>query len=67
MNIQTISRVLAYSAASMNTDLCDEGNNRGNQKYSGLGKMPEGLLHPVAVDEKFTLGDYGHPPVCNFP
>ncbi len=34
-----------------------KGTIEGIKKYSGLGKMPEGLLHPVAVDEKFTLGD----------
>lgn len=34
-----------------------KGTIQGIQNYSSLGKMPEGLLHPVAVDEKFTLGD----------
>ncbi|MDD2980409.1 MAG: MBL fold metallo-hydrolase [Hespellia sp.] len=33
------------------------GTIRGIECYSGLGKMPEGLLHPVHVDQQFCLGD----------
>ena len=33
------------------------GTIEGILSYSGLGKMPDGLLHPVHTDEAFTLGD----------
>ena len=33
-----------------------EGTIRGIEAYKGLGKMPEGLLHPVKIDEVFSLG-----------
>lgn len=33
------------------------GTIEGIRGYSGLGKMPEGLLHPIHTDEPFTLGD----------
>lgn len=33
------------------------GTIRGIEGYSGLGKMPEGLFHPIHTDEKFVLGD----------
>ena len=33
------------------------GTIRGIMGYSGLGKMPEGLLHPIHTDEPFELGD----------
>lgn len=33
------------------------GTIEGIKGYSGLGKMPEGLLHPIGIDRKFTLGD----------
>lgn len=33
------------------------GTIEGIKSYSGLGKMPEGLLHPIEIDRKFTLGD----------
>ena len=33
------------------------GTIEGIKSYSGLGKMPEGLLHPIEIDSKFTLGD----------
>ena len=29
----------------------------GIKSYSGRGKMPEGLYHPIHTDEPFTLGD----------
>lgn len=34
-----------------------KGTIRGIEASSSLGKMPEGLLHPIEVDQKFTLGD----------
>lgn len=40
------------------------GTIRGIREYSGLGKMPEGLLHPIHTDETFTLGDIGVNPFC---
>ncbi len=33
------------------------GTLEGIKNYSPLGKMPEGLYHPIHIDEKFTLGD----------
>ena len=33
------------------------GTIEGILSYSGLGKMPEGLLHPIHTDELFLLGD----------
>lgn len=33
------------------------GTIEGIKSYSGLGRMPEGLLHPIQIDQKFTLGD----------
>lgn len=33
------------------------GTIEGIKSYSGLGRMPEGLLHPIRIDQKFTLGD----------
>lgn len=33
------------------------GTISGIRAYSGLGKMPEGLLHTIETDRKFTLGD----------
>lgn len=33
------------------------GTIRGIQSYNGLGKMPEGLWHPVQTDQSFLLGD----------
>lgn len=33
------------------------GTIAGIQSYGPLGKMPEGLLNPIQVDESFTLGD----------
>lgn len=33
------------------------GTIEGIRSYSGLGRMPEGLLHPIHTDEPFTLGD----------
>ena len=33
------------------------GTIDGIMGYSGLGRMPEGLLHPIHTDEPFTLGD----------
>lgn len=33
------------------------GTIEGIKSYSGLGKMPEGLLHPIQIDQKFSLGD----------
>lgn len=33
-----------------------EGTIRGIEAYKGLGKMPEGLLRPVKIDETFSLG-----------
>lgn len=33
------------------------GTIDGILSYSGLGKMPEGLFHPIHTDEPFTLGD----------
>lgn len=34
-----------------------EGTIEGIKASSSLGKMPEGLLHPIVVDESFTIGD----------
>lgn len=34
-----------------------EGTIEGIKASSTLGKMPEGLLHPITVDETFTIGD----------
>lgn len=34
-----------------------QGTIDGILACSSLGKMPEGLFHPVAVDETFTIGD----------
>ncbi len=34
-----------------------KGTLEGIKSYSGLGKMPEGLYHPIHTDEPFTLGD----------
>ena len=34
-----------------------QGTLEGIKSYSGLGKMPEGLYHPIHTDEPFTLGD----------
>ncbi len=33
------------------------GTIRGIEKSSSLGKMPEGLLHPIETDKMFTLGN----------
>lgn len=33
------------------------GTLEGIKNCSSLGKMPDGLYHPVQIDEKFTLGD----------
>ena len=33
------------------------GTIEGIKNYSRLGRMPEGLLHPIRIDEKFVLGD----------
>lgn len=33
------------------------GTLEGIKNCSSLGKMPDGLYHPVHIDEKFTLGD----------
>ena len=33
------------------------GTIEGIKSCSGLGKLPEGILHPITVDQKFTLGD----------
>lgn len=33
------------------------GTIKGIMSYSGLGRMPEGLLHPIHTDEPFALGD----------
>lgn len=33
------------------------GTIRGIEKSSSLGKMPEGLLHPIETDKMFQLGD----------
>lgn len=33
------------------------GTIEGIKNYSGLGKMPEGLLHPICVDQEFAIGD----------
>ena len=33
------------------------GTLQGILDYSGLGKMPEGLFHPIRADEEFSLGD----------
>lgn len=33
------------------------GTIEGIKSYSGLGKLPDGLLHPIEVDKKFMLGD----------
>lgn len=33
------------------------GTIEGIQSYSGLGRLPEGLLHPIHTDEPFLLGD----------
>lgn len=33
------------------------GTIEGIRSCSSLGKLPEGILHPIAIDEKFTLGD----------
>lgn len=33
------------------------GTIRGIEKSKSLGKMPEGLLHPIRVEERFSLGD----------
>ncbi len=33
------------------------GTIEGILSYSGLGRMPEGLLHPIHTDEPFALGD----------
>ena len=33
------------------------GTIEGILSYSALGKMPEGLLHPIHTDEPFVLGD----------
>lgn len=34
-----------------------KGTIEGIKDYKGLGKMPEGLYHEVAVDQKFSIGD----------
>ena len=33
------------------------GTIEGILSYSGLGKLPEGLLHPIHTDEPFMIGD----------
>ena len=33
------------------------GTIEGIRSYSGLGKLPDGLLHPIHTDEPFVLGD----------
>ncbi len=33
------------------------GTIEGIKSYSGLGRMPEGLLHPIQTDQRFSLGD----------
>lgn len=38
------------------------GTIEGIKKYTGLGKLPEGLLHEIRVDQEFSLGDISvHP------
>lgn len=34
-----------------------KGTIEGIRNYSGLGKMPEGLFHPIDADQPFVLGD----------
>ena len=34
-----------------------EGTIRGIENYKNLGKMPEGLLHVIKVDETFSIGN----------
>jgi len=34
-----------------------KGTLEGIQASSSLGKMPEGLYHPIVIDEKFNIGD----------
>ena len=34
-----------------------KGTIKGITEYKSLGKMPEGLYHEVAIDEKFSVGD----------
>lgn len=34
-----------------------QGTIEGIKSYSGLGKMPDGLLNPIQIDKTFTLGD----------
>ena len=33
------------------------GTIEGIKSSYSLGKLPDGILHPITVDEKFTLGD----------
>lgn len=33
------------------------GTIRGIEGYAAMGKMPEGLFHPIQIDENFVLGD----------
>ena len=34
-----------------------KGTLEGIQASASLGKMPEGLYHPIVIDEKFNIGD----------
>lgn len=34
-----------------------EGTLEGIRASASLGKLPDGLLHPITIDEKFTIGD----------
>lgn len=34
-----------------------EGTLKGIQSYKNIGKMPEGLYHPIKADEEFEIGD----------
>lgn len=40
------------------------GTIKGIQSCVTLGELPEGLLHPIQTDEKFSLGDIEIEPFC---
>ena len=43
------------------------GTIEGIRSYSGLGRMPEGLLHPIHTRRGFCTGGCNGEPLCHFP
>ena len=58
MNIQTIFRGSVCSAGNTKIPIyATRGTIEGIKAYKGIGKMPEGLLKEVTVDQMFSIGN----------